>query len=922
MRDQRGVVYVETLIAFLPVFLFFLGTLQIADLSAAHIIVRHAATVAARAAVVVMPDDGRHYNDENNELIHAYEGARRADIEHAADIILGANPRLDRAAANVEVAFAGAQPVRTAAGQPQYSQEDVLQQAFSGDTARGLLDTATKGENDQNMRQQLDARVRVAYRCLITFFCPRTYTMVSSASLVYQGARYVYEAWPDSIRGDGPPRETPPAGSPPPAAPGGATDPSSGDGPVASAPDPTRPPPAGSDPTRPPPAGSDPTRPPPAGSDPTRPPPAGSDPTRPPPAGSGPTRPPPAGSDPTRPPPTASDDQLADNTRPAQDPGTYPGDSTRPQSGSGEVATGPSGSGSRPASSTGSPPSAATPSSSSAPVASAPSSAAQGSTSPSPARPAAGNTRPRLVASTPRDPSTAANSGSSPSTADIVAGSPSSSSQPAQTSPTSNATALRGARPSNPRDVASVRSTVRVQNNATTQDVVAGAVTGNTATSRTVPNPDATANPQHTSAQPSAADIIANGERGASRAQRTTTPRNHASLVAALPSNLRDVPIVRDPNLTGSTVRAAYTYDARGRITSIELHVGPDAQPRHIADHVATVRAMQRYRGLAGRARLLLERINAWIQGNPSVRPGSLAWETRREIEKLESIIQARARAMSGENLTSAQRAELASEQAAYDAQLAQYTAALPSITHEAGRGYVAANGPVSRTETSRASAPPGNLLPTDTDPALFNAHARPGEIEIDRNSQTGTIARGTVRAANNAQAPNNASNGVFVRGPNGTFVRYLPLVYPPSPANNRQRQREARAQGVVALIDDNFIAQIGEAEASGHVHDRDSDQDRGHLLAKVFGGANIRENLIALWAFRNRGMMSQVEKDLRSRLTGNNRAWVQVDALYADDGTPLGVVMRIYDAVGTTPPNPRGPVSVHWFPNYDVLGN
>ncbi len=56
-RDDRGVVMVEFLLAFMPVFLLFLGTVQLALAGAAQLVVHHAATVAARSAAVVLEDD-------------------------------------------------------------------------------------------------------------------------------------------------------------------------------------------------------------------------------------------------------------------------------------------------------------------------------------------------------------------------------------------------------------------------------------------------------------------------------------------------------------------------------------------------------------------------------------------------------------------------------------------------------------------------------------------------------------------------------------------------------------------------------------------------------------------------------------------------------------------------------------------------
>jgi hypothetical protein len=62
-HDTRGAVYVEFLIAFLPVFVFFLCLLQLALLFSAKLMVEHAATEGARAAAVVFPDEPGPYNE-------------------------------------------------------------------------------------------------------------------------------------------------------------------------------------------------------------------------------------------------------------------------------------------------------------------------------------------------------------------------------------------------------------------------------------------------------------------------------------------------------------------------------------------------------------------------------------------------------------------------------------------------------------------------------------------------------------------------------------------------------------------------------------------------------------------------------------------------------------------------------------------
>ena len=88
-RDTRGVVFVEHLIAYLPVMFFFFATWQLIELCAAHLIVRRAASAAARAAVVVLSDDPAFYDGVAKDT---YQGKRRDDVKLAAALILGSNP--------------------------------------------------------------------------------------------------------------------------------------------------------------------------------------------------------------------------------------------------------------------------------------------------------------------------------------------------------------------------------------------------------------------------------------------------------------------------------------------------------------------------------------------------------------------------------------------------------------------------------------------------------------------------------------------------------------------------------------------------------------------------------------------------------------------------------------------------------------
>ncbi len=99
-REKAGGVYVEFLIAFLPIFFFFLGLVQLAFVQTANLVVKHAATKAVRAAAVVLPDDPQYYG---GVPVGSFSGQRQSDIARAAQIPLATLGVAEAAAAKVTV---------------------------------------------------------------------------------------------------------------------------------------------------------------------------------------------------------------------------------------------------------------------------------------------------------------------------------------------------------------------------------------------------------------------------------------------------------------------------------------------------------------------------------------------------------------------------------------------------------------------------------------------------------------------------------------------------------------------------------------------------------------------------------------------------------------------------------------------------
>jgi hypothetical protein len=121
-----GAVFVEFLIAFLPVLTMFLCMLQLALLFAVRLVVEHAAVNAARTAAVVIGDDAQSYKgsiEPQNEVAPSggarYEAIRRAAMLSLAPFIVDGTVR------NVVIEFpAPNDPAGKAQSAPRYAPMD------------------------------------------------------------------------------------------------------------------------------------------------------------------------------------------------------------------------------------------------------------------------------------------------------------------------------------------------------------------------------------------------------------------------------------------------------------------------------------------------------------------------------------------------------------------------------------------------------------------------------------------------------------------------------------------------------------------------------------------------------------------------------------------------------------------------------
>lgn len=193
-------------------------------------------------------------------------------------------------------------------------------------------------------------------------------------------------------------------------------------------------------------------------------------------------------------------------------------------------------------------------------------------------------------------------------------------------------------------------------------------------TSSTPTNQKTSTNPSQTSSDKSAVT-------------RDNPANRQNELLNGLPENLRSqIPVERDPTLNGNTVKVDYSFSSRG-VEGIRIKVGPDATPRDIELHARTVTTLQKYSGLQGRVRSLLERITTRLGLKHVPPPGSRAWEAKHELEKLSGIIQDR-QATLAVTTDSTQRIALENELTSLEAQVQLHENALGNL-HD-GNGYIA----------------------------------------------------------------------------------------------------------------------------------------------------------------------------------------------------------------------------------------
>jgi hypothetical protein len=190
LREERGVVFVEFLIAFLPVQVFFLCLIQLAILFSVRLVVDHAAINAARAAAVVIGDAPRpEYEGDARAHVLTPEGGRMRSIRRAA--LLSMAPL---------IMMGTIQSVRV---------DLPPAEEFGGPAQEGEIRMVPMGDDSVakvRVRVEVEAACRIGFASRIV--CPSwrdflrigplaqliapTRTVRSEAIFPYQGAKYEY----------------------------------------------------------------------------------------------------------------------------------------------------------------------------------------------------------------------------------------------------------------------------------------------------------------------------------------------------------------------------------------------------------------------------------------------------------------------------------------------------------------------------------------------------------------------------------------------------------------------------------------------------------------------------------------------------------------------------------------------------------
>jgi hypothetical protein len=179
-RDRRGAVYVELLVAFLPVFVTFLCLLQLGLVFSSKLLVDHAAVQGARTAAVVFGDEPGPYGESAGDT-NALTKNRRQAVRNA--VLLSVAPLiLDGSVTRVDVRFP--------------ANDDAMRKDRPEDTR--IHPMQPTGTGMMKVIVEVDLVCKIAFaNTLVCGRSPdgrlRVRTTSAESEFPYQGASYAYE---------------------------------------------------------------------------------------------------------------------------------------------------------------------------------------------------------------------------------------------------------------------------------------------------------------------------------------------------------------------------------------------------------------------------------------------------------------------------------------------------------------------------------------------------------------------------------------------------------------------------------------------------------------------------------------------------------------------------------------------------------
>ena len=208
MADERGAAYVEFLLAFMPVLLFFMGMVQISLLFSGSLVVQHAANRAARCAVVVLDDDPQLYDGTPRNSLAGPGLTPGALSEGLGRLGFGGGPSTElRLSRRATIELAAALPlvplapgevgsIGNAIAKPSLDEAatyTVQALTVSFPVGPGLSDQRTEYDPNEPVTVRVEYRYRCAIPVVSRIVCPSgTRGVRAEATLTNQGAPYPY----------------------------------------------------------------------------------------------------------------------------------------------------------------------------------------------------------------------------------------------------------------------------------------------------------------------------------------------------------------------------------------------------------------------------------------------------------------------------------------------------------------------------------------------------------------------------------------------------------------------------------------------------------------------------------------------------------------------------------------------------------